>query len=291
MSPALLHGFAIASTTTAVVLFSLAWRRVRRAELAASGNGDARIGMVWRAALGPLARVLRPRERDHDELLARLQHAGRYARGEVDRFLEEKVRALLIGVTAGLFALLWLGGEIGFLMMLFCFILAFLVPNKLLDAKATERRDAIRTSLPSAIDLLMTCVDSGLSVEQALARVSKEITRSSPILAEELALAASETEAGVALTESLRRMARRVELDDLTGLCSVISQAHELGAPIVDTLADYADSARKLRMAYLEERAGKLATKLTLPLALFLLPAALIAILGPAGIQLMRAIS
>jgi tight adherence protein C len=137
----------------------------------------------------------------------------------------------------------------------------------------------------------MTSVDAGLSVEQAMSRVAKELSRAAPVLSAELSMASSEVEAGVPLTEALRRLARRVELDDLSGLCSVISQAHELGAPIVETLADYADQSRKLRMAMLEERAGKLVTKLIFPLALCLLPAALAAILAPSAIQLVRAIT
>jgi tight adherence protein C len=170
------------------------------------------------------------------------------------------------------------------------FVFGLIFPKLRLSSKADERREAINRALPSAIDLLMTCVDAGLSVEQAMSRTAKEYSRSSPILAEEFSIAANECEAGVALTEALRRLARRVDLEDMSGLCSIISQAHELGAPIVDTLADYADSSRKLRMATLEERAGKLATKLIFPLALFLLPSAMVAILGPAAIQLMQSL-
>jgi tight adherence protein C len=85
-------------------------------------------------------------------------------------------------------------------------------------------------------------------------------------------------------------MAHRVNLDDMTGLCAVIAQANELGAPIVETLAEYADSARKLRMSKLEEWAGKLAMKMLFPVALFLLPASLLVMLGPSMMAVVSAI-
>jgi tight adherence protein C len=163
-----------------------------------------------------------------------------------------------------------------------CTAIGYVVPGRLVDSKANERRAAISIALPSAVDLLMTCVDAGLSIEQAIHRVASEFARSSPELAEEFAITSSECEAGVPLTEALRRMSHRIVLDDVTGLCAVISQANELGAPIVETLSEYADSARKLRMAKLEEWAGKLAMKMLFPTALFLLPALLVVMIGPA---------
>ena len=135
------------------------------------------------------------------------------------------------------------------------------------------------------------CTATGASAFRAsIHRVAAEYARSSPELAEEFALASSECDAGVSLTEALRRMSNRVVLDDMTGLCAVIAQANELGAPIVETLAEYADSARKLRMAKLEEWAGKLAMKMLFPLALFLLPAAMVIMLGPSMMAVVSAI-
>ena len=206
---------------------------------------------------------------------------ARTAKEELDHFLEEKLMGYLLGFTLGPLLFLAIGGRGGLLLMLLCFVAGIVLPGKRLDITAEERRQAISVSLPGAIDLLMTCVDAGLSVEQAINRVATEFTRSSPILAEEFGLCAKECEAGVSLAEALRRMARRVELDDMSGLCSVIAQAHELGAPIVATLSEYATSARKVRMAKLEEWAGKLAMKMMFPVALFLLPAALVVMLGP----------
>jgi tight adherence protein C len=267
------------------------WRRMRLGLAGGAGGEAAPSPALWRAVARPLARRLRPRGRDQARLSAALRYAGRGAREELDRFLEEKT-AILLGATAGGLALgVATGGTPGLLVVLVGLALGAFLPRLRLDRARRARRDAVAAALPSAIDLLTTSVDAGLSVEQAIARVAREMARSSPLLSVELGICASECEASVPLTEALRRLAQRVDLEDLAGLCGVIAQAHELGAPIVETLCDYADSSRRLRMAALEERAGKLVTKLTLPLVLFLLPAAILAIMGPAVIQLMRIIN
>lgn len=270
----------------ATAMAAMAWRRSRASELSAAGIEDPRLWSVWRAMVRPIAPALAPRGNDAAAVLARLQHAGRSGKDELARFLEEKLFGYVLGPTVGAALLFTVGGKFGFFAFLVCATIGIVYPSMRLDSIAESRRAAIGSALPSAIDLLMTCIDAGLSIEQAIARVAKEFARSSPILAEEFGITAGEAEAGVGLTESLRRLARRVELDDLSGLCSVISQAHELGAPIVATLADYADSARKLRTAKLEEWAGKLAMQLLFPGVLFLL-AALTVMAGPALVSAM----
>ncbi len=293
MTPHLFALIAIALAGTGLAFGWMAWRRVRIAQPATAGGpggAAAPASSLWRALLAPLARLIRPRGRDLDKLMARLQYAGIHGKNGVERFLEEKVLALLLGAGAGFGLMSLLPGGMGLLLMLACIAGGVVFPGVSVDGKAAKRRDEVSAALPGAIDLLMTCVDAGLSIEQAISRVAREIARSSAVLATELGITASECEAGVPLAEALRRLARRVDVDDLTGLCIVITQSYELGSPIVQTLAEYADAARKERMAMLEERAGKLAVKLILPLALFLLPAALVAMLGPAGIQVMRAL-
>lgn len=287
MSAQAILWLALGSSLLGLALAAAGFRRAWAAGSATSGPAPA----LWRLLLAPVARRMRPHGKDLDRLLSALLQAGRQGDAEVERFLQEKVLGLILGATLGVGLCALAGGELGLLLLSIGVVGGLLTPRKLLERAAQARRNAVARNLPAAIDLLMTSVDAGLSVEQALSRVAREIVRSSPVLSEELGIAASECEAGVPLTESLRRLARRVELDDLSGLCGVIAQAHELGAPIVETLAEYADSSRKLRMAMLEERAGKLVTKLTLPLALFLLPAALVAILGPAAIQLIRTLN
>jgi tight adherence protein C len=214
--------------------------------------------------------------------------AGRRSRDAVHRYCEERVLVLLGGMIFAVLFSSWLGGLLGLLLAMVALLVGILGPGKLLALRAADRQNAISRGLPGAVDLLTTCIDAGLSPEQAIGRVARELRLSAPTLAEEFSLTASEFEAGVSLPDALRRLARRVGLDDLSALCGVVAQAHGLGAPIANTLREYAQSSRRKRMSMLEERAGKLAAQLTIPLALCLLPAALLIIIGPAVVQLIQ---
>jgi tight adherence protein C len=289
MNPSILSFASLFSAVGAAVMAAFAWKQLRMRELQLAG-GNAEQVSAWRSLASRLTALVRPNEKEREEIRAELLHAGRQAQAEIDRFLEERVASLVLGCLSGVGLLFVISGTFGFLMMLVALYVGMSLPRKLLARKAQERRDQISMHLPSAIDLLMTSIDAGLSINQAIARVARELERSSPDLSEELAMTSSEMEAGVALSEAMHRLSRRVDVDDMTGLCGVVAQAHELGAPLVETLNDYAEQSRRLRMAMLEERAGKLVIKLTMPLAAFLLPAALIAILGPAAIQLLEAL-
>jgi tight adherence protein C len=279
----------------AAVTAALAWRRAWISTHVGTEEGLPTSGSVRRGLLrtlvAPLAMRLRPTSQTELAALeTRLLRAGRRGRDDVDRFLEERVLALLGGLTVGLTLASAAGGGGGVLLLAVGVLVGILGPDRLLDARAARRRDAVGAALPGAVDLLVTCLDAGLSLEQAIARVAQDLAHSSPVLAEELHITASEFDAGVALPDALRRLARRVGLDDLSAMCGVVAQAHALGAPIAHTLREYATASRRQRMSALEERAGKLSTQLTVPLALFLLPAAMLIILGPAALQLVRAL-
>jgi tight adherence protein C len=265
----------------------VAFLRARRAPAATTEAGP---GLV-RRLLAPVAVHLRPTSGEELELLTnRLATAGRRSRDAIDRYCEERVGAMLAGMALALTASALLGGVTGALVAMVSLVLGILGPSKLVDARAAERREAIGAALPSAIDLLTTCIDAGLTLEHAMTRVAREIDTSSPILAGELVTTAHELEAGVPLADGLRRLSRRVGLDDLSALCGVLAQAHGLGAPIGNTLREFAASSRRARMSTLEERAGKLAAQMTIPLAVCLLPAAMLIIIGPAALQLVRAL-
>lgn len=165
----------------------------------------------------------------------------------------------------------------------------YLLPLTILDSRGEARRRTIAKALPGAVDLLVSTIEAGLSVEQALARVGAAIHESDPSLADELGVTAREIDAGMPLDESMRRLGRRVGLEELQSLCSVIAQASVLGARIGQSLRDYSDSARRQRIASLEERAGKLSAKLTMPIVFCLLPACLLLLLAPAVIDAIRA--
>ena len=246
---------------------------------------------LWRLLVYPLAVRLRPtNQADLERLTTRLATAGRRTRDEVDRFLEEKVLGIFSGLAFGLFFATNVTGGMGALLMLASVLLGIMIADKLVDGRVAERQAVIGKALPSAVDLLVTCLDAGLSLEKSVGRVAGDFSQSEPMLAQELSLTASEFEAGVSLPDALRRLARRVGLDELSAMCAVIAQAPSLGAPIAQTLREYAVASRRQRISRLEERAGRLSTRLTMPLAMCLLPAALLIILGPAIVQLSKAL-
>ena len=274
-----------------MVCATAAWRRVKRRQMLAAAKVIAAGGEVvterglLRALVGPIAQALRPRSQiELDRLVTRLMNAGRRGRDETDRLLEEKVLWLAGGVAFGVGAMAMIPGLAGFL----AFLIALVAAERLLASRTADRQGAMGRGLPGAVDLLVTCLDAGLALEQSITRVAADLSHSEPILAEELRLTASELEAGVSLADALRRLSRRVGLDELAAMCGVLAQASALGAPVAQTLRDYAIASRRQRIAVLEERAGTLSTRLTLPLALCLLPAALLIILGPAAVQLMK---
>ncbi len=269
---------------------AVAFVAYRRASATATAGDLARTGLL-RRLVSPLALQLRPTNQAELEVLTtQLLGAGRRGEDAVDRYCEERVLALLGGMALALGGAIVIGGVMGFLVAMVAVLVGISGPSKRVALQAADRRDQIAQDLPPAVNLLTTCIEAGLSLEQALARVARELELSAPTLAEELSTTAKELDAGVALPDALRRLARRVGLDDLSALCGVIAQAHGLGAPIGNTLREYAQASRKQRMSLLEERAGKLAAQLTLPLATCLLPAAMAIILGPAIVELVRAL-
>ena len=297
LDPRIIDGFALLCALGGIVAAFVAWQRTRSQaildaarEVQAGGDVETPRGPL-RMLVGPLAQSMRPSTTIAlARLPARLHTAGRRGRDEVDRLLEEKVIWAILGLIAAIVSLSMVSGFPGLLLGLVFGGGGLILGDRLLQGRIDERQAAIRRGLPGAVDLLVTCLDAGLSLEQAVARVAKDLAHSEPILAEELKLTASEIEGGVSLADALRRLSRRVGIDEMSAMCGVVAQASALGAPIAQTLRDYAIASRRHRISQLEERAGTIATKLTLPVALCLLPAAMLIILGPAAVQLVKAL-
>lgn len=285
---------ATAAALLAMIAAALGWRRKRPAPepgRARELDDEHRPLRRWRRWVAPLAYHLGPAgAAELDAITTRLFHAGRRGRSAVLRYTEERALAVVAGVAVAIAALVGIGRSGGVAVAAAALAAGIAGPGRWLAVRAATRRDAVAAALPGAIDLLTTCIDAGLALEQALARVGRLLAPVSRVLAGELAITSAEIEAGVSTADALRRLARRVGLDELSAMSGVIAQAHGLGAPIGDTLREFATASRRARTSRLEERAGALAAQLTLPLAVCLLPAALLIILGPAVLQLVRAL-
>lgn len=169
--------------------------------------------------------------------------------------------------------------------------LGFMLPNGWLWLTVKRRCEAIQHGLPDCLDLMVVSVESGLGLDAAMQRVGDEMRLAYPELSEELQVASIETQMGVPRAEALMRMAERTGVQEMRALVVVIAQAEKLGTSVAKALRNQADSLRTKRRQKAEERAQKTAVKLMLPLILFIFPAMLIVLGGPAALKLMEVMS
>jgi tight adherence protein C len=146
---------------------------------------------------------------------------------------------------------------------------------------------SIRRSFPDALDLLLICVESGMSIEAAFRRVSQEIGAQSVALAEELTLTTAELSYLPDRKMAYENLAKRTGLEGVKSVCMALMQAERYGTPLGNTLRTMAQENRDMRMSEAEKRAAALPPKLTVPMILFFLPVLFVVILGPAAIRVM----
>ncbi|HWM83846.1 MAG TPA: type II secretion system F family protein [Pseudolabrys sp.] len=171
-----------------------------------------------------------------------------------------------------------------------CIAAAYLgmhLPLQFLKSKIQRRQLSIKRAFPDTLDLLLICVESGMSIEAALKRVSDEIASQSVALAEELTLTNAELSYLPDRRMAYENLARRTDLDGVKSVCMALQQAERYGTPLGTTLRVMAQENRDMRMTEAEKKAAALPPKLTVPMILFFLPVLFIVILGPAAIQVM----
>jgi len=164
----------------------------------------------------------------------------------------------------------------------------FFLPNVLLKMRLKERHDEICHHLPEAVDLLEICVSSGIGLGMAWNIVADEILYVSPTLAGAMALTNFEIHLGVSRIEAMRHMAARTGVDKLSSLAATLVQTERFGTSIATALKEFAQSMREERYFTAEERAEKMAVKLIVPMVLFIFPAVLITVAGPAVIAISK---
>lgn len=162
---------------------------------------------------------------------------------------------------------------------------AFL-PSFLLSRQISKRQRLITRALPDALDLMVVCVEAGLGLNAALQRVGREMEMVEPALSEELAITNREIRAGRARDEALRNLGNRTGVADLKSLVAMLVQTDRFGTSIAESLRVFSDSMRMKRRQRAEELVAKAAIKLIFPLLLFIFPALLIVLMGPALIKL-----
>lgn len=167
----------------------------------------------------------------------------------------------------------------------------YYLPELLLRFITNKRVERMRGSLPDMIDLMVICTESGMGIDAAIARISREMARHNPDLAQEFYLAVLEMRAGATRIDALRNLALRSRLEDLEDLVSMLVQAAKFGTSLAESLRVQSDMMRSRRTQRAEELAAKVPVKMTVPLALFIFPTLLIVMLGPAVIRVIQAFS
>lgn len=163
--------------------------------------------------------------------------------------------------------------------------IGFYSPNMFISNKIAKRQKSIRRAWPDALDLMLICVESGVSIEAAIKRVSDEMAENSPELAEEMVLTNAELSFLQERRAAYENLAKRTQLDIVQAVTQALIQAERYGTPIAQALRVLAQEGRDQRMNEAEKKAAALPPKLTVPMILFFLPVLIAVILGPAGIQ------
>lgn len=169
-----------------------------------------------------------------------------------------------------------------------CVILGLYAPNFYINNLTQKRQQSIRRAWPDALDLLLICVESGMSVEPAFKRVADEIGTQSIALAEELTLTVAELSFLQERRQAYENLGTRTGLDGVKAVTTALIQAEKYGTPLGQTLRVLAQENRDMRMAEAEKKAAALPPKLTVPMIVFFLPVLFAVIMGPAMIQIFK---
>ncbi len=299
--------FALVAASGYAVAKSIAARQVTRRRLAeegpvlrgASGSMSSlrsdRLESSWLKLVNAIEmRGLSLVDTKDEVVRARLIAAG-FTASYAPRVYTLLRLALVIGLPILVLGLFWLGGSTpGLVKLYFSLVLAaaagLYVPALFIRARADRRQRDIVNGFPDALDLMLVCVEAGLGLEAAFARVGLEMTNSHPRLAEQLGAVVLELRAGRSHEDALRRLADRAGVDEIRAFSTLLIQSTKLGSSIAATLRTYASEMRERRRLRAEEKAHRLPVLLSIPLVVCMLPTMIGVLMLPAVIRVMRAV-
>jgi tight adherence protein C len=222
--------------------------------------------------------------------LNKLKVAGFRGQNPVTKFLFFRLILPFIGLALAVAYIFLLGGLAGKPLLLKLFVCVvgayagFYAPILYVSNRATKRKKSIQLAWPDALDLMLICVESGMSVEAAFRKVAEEIGSQSVELAEEFVLTNAELSFLQERKQAYENLASRTGLESVKSVSQALTQAERYGTPVAHALRVLANESREMRMTAAEKKAAALPPKLTVPMILFFLPVLFIIILGPAGI-------
>lgn len=227
---------------------------------------------------------------EHSKFSQKLLYAGYEGPTAAAVFAAARLATLIIVPTAA--ALTLASFPIGLLMVLVpgAALISWILPIAVLERLVRTRQDRIRHGLPDALDLLVVCVEAGISLDAAILRVARELSFSYPDLSRELLVVNRKTNAGVTREEAIRGLWSRTGVDDLRSLSTSLIQTEKWGTSITKVLRVAAATLRRKRRQHAEKRVALAPVKMTFPLVTMILPALFIIILGPALLQLITSL-
>jgi tight adherence protein C len=226
-----------------------------------------------------------------ESTIQKLKVAGFRGQNPLTRFLFFRLVLPFVGFALAALYLFVLGGlpqQPAFIKLFVCVVVAyggFYAPILYVNNRATKRKQSIQLAWPDALDLMLICVESGMSVEAALRRVADEVGAQSVPLAEEFVLTNAELSYLQDRKIAYENLASRTGLESVKSVSQALVQAERYGTPVAHALRVLASESRDMRMNAAEKKAAALPPKLTVPMILFFLPVLFAIILGPAGIQ------
>ena len=195
------------------------------------------------------------------------------------------VKVVVPLVLAGIVLVTGIAGR-SFFLIIACLGIGFIGPDFVLGKLISNRQAKIKRGLPDVLDMLVICVEAGLSLDQATARTAEELRHAQPILSDELTVVALEQRAGATRADAWKHLADRTGVDVVRNLVSMLVQSEQFGTSVAKTLRVHSDTLRTKRVQEIEEKAAKLSVKLLFPLVFFIFPSLFVVVLGPAVIMM-----
>ncbi|HET6248205.1 MAG TPA: type II secretion system F family protein [Tepidisphaeraceae bacterium] len=228
-----------------------------------------------------------PKTREkQSNLRQQLARAGIYSASAFKQVTGAKVICMVIGVAIGYGIGMW--QDIIFIALPIGGLAGYLSPTFWLKRKIKLNQRALTEGLADALDLMVVCVEAGLTVDGAMQRVGTDLAIAHPSLSRELNIAHMETRVGLSRAEALKNLGVRTGNAALQSLATMLIQADRFGTSVAQALRVHADTLRTTRQFAAEESAAKASVKLTFPLVLFIFPATFIVLAGPTVVQLME---
>jgi tight adherence protein C len=243
-----------------------------------------RAGTSIKAAIQPFEKVLPKSPQEVSVVQKRLIRAGLREDSYVKIFYGAKVLApvalcLLATVTG-------MSRNNPFFVYPMALALGYLIPDFWLGRRIAKRQLNMRLGVPDFLDLMVVCIEAGLSLDAALTRSVDELRSGQPELSDEFGLVLLEQRAGRPRVDAWRNLAERVDIDIIRTLTASLIQADQFGTSIAKTLRVHSETLRIQRRQRVEELAAKTAVKLVFPLVLFIFPSLFVVVLGPAAISI-----